>query len=428
VPTTGSVLLVLAILGWTLASAAVLVARRARRSEHAALAVADEHRAEREATEGRLGALAAIDAQTGLLNHRSFHQRLEEEVGRALRHERPLSIVVLDLDRFKEINDRHGHPAGDRVLAEAARRITGVARVGEHVARVGGEEFALILPDADGVGGFAAAERVRQAIAARPFEDVGPLTISAGVCALATAGSAGELYRLADVALYWAKAHGRNMTFRYTPEVAVELQPAEELHGATDRARALASLRSLGGLVDDRHPSTTGHAERVAALAHALALEAGWTADRAQRLRDAALVHDVGKVALREEVLLKTEPLDEHERAHVETHAPIGARIVASVLDLEQVRWVRGHHERWDGTGYPDRLCGEEIPDGAALLALADAWDAMRSDRWYQSARDAEDALGEVRREAGRQFAPDAAKLLEGLAATGRLRRMTGVR
>ncbi|PTL58660.1 diguanylate cyclase [Paraconexibacter algicola] len=421
-------LLVVALAGWGLAAAGALVALRAHRAARHAEREAQAHRAQREETEGRLGAIAAIDAQTGLLNHRAFHQRLEDEVGRALRHERPLSVVVLDLDHFKAINDRHGHPAGDRVLAEAAARITAIARVGEHVARVGGEEFALILPDADGVGAFAAAERLRQAIAARPFAEVGTLTVSVGVCALSTAGSATELYRLADVALYWAKDHGRNMTFRYTPEVAAELQPQRERDGASDRARALASLRALGTLVDDRHPSTVGHAERVAALAHALALEAGWSPDRAQRLRDAALVHDVGKVALREEVLLKTAQLDSDERAHVQTHAMIGARIASSVLDEEQLRWIRGHHERWDGTGYPDGLAGDAIPDGAALLALADAWDAMRSDRWYQRSRDPSGALAEVRREAGRHFAPGAARLLEGLAATGRLRRMTGVR
>ncbi len=421
-------LLVLAIVGWALACAGAVLALRARRGEQEAHRLAAVHRADREATEGRLGTLAAIDAQTGLLNHRSFHQRLEEEVGRAMRHGRPLSIVVLDLDRFKEINDRHGHPAGDRVLAEAAARITVLARTGEHVARVGGEEFALILPDADGVGAFAAAERIRQAIASRPFADVGPLTISAGVCALSTAGSATELYRLADVALYWAKAHGRDMTFRYTPEVAAELQPAADLDATSDRARALASLRALGGLVDDRHHSTRGHADRVAALAHALALEAGLTPDAAQRLRDAALVHDVGKVALRDEVLLKATALDREEREHVQTHAAIGARIVSGVLDDEQVMWVRGHHERWDGTGYPDRLAGAHIPEGATLLGLADAWDAMRSERWYQAARDADDALAEVRREAGRHFAPEAVLHLEGLAVTGRLRRMTGVR
>jgi len=425
-PTFSSVVVVLLIVASSLtAVTAAVLAVCWRRRALAAEAHAEGRVADLRASADRLELLAAVDGLTGVLNHRGFHQRLEEEIARAVRHRRPLSLVVLDLDHFKQINDMHGHPAGDRVLAETAARLVALARVGEHVARVGGEEFALILPDANGVGAFAAAERMRNGIAARPFADVGAVTISAGVCEMQVAGSAGELYRLADTALYWAKAHGRNLTFRYTPQVALELDHNEG-PAMAERARAIASLRALATLVDRRHPSTERHTERVAALAHALALEAGWSPDRAQRLRDAALVHDVGKVALREDVLMKAQPLDAEELAHLQTHAAIGARIAGTVLDEEQVAWIRAHHERWDGGGYPAGLRGSAIPDGARLLTVADAWDAMTSDRWYQAPLDADAALDEVLAQAGRHFAPDATRLLEGLAASGRLRRIAG--
>lgn len=415
----------LVISSWALTFLAGGLAWTWRREAHAATSLAERRLRHRRESEARLEALAAVDGLTGLSNHRSFHDRLAGETARAERHERNLSVAILDVDHFKQINDRFGHPAGDRVLTETAERLRGLVRNGEHLARVGGEEFALVLPDVDGVGAFAAAERIRRAIASTPYEGVGSVTLSAGVCDLVTAGSAGELYRLADRALYWSKAHGRNLTFRYTPEVADELEHRSAT-SEVQRPDTIANLRALVALVADRHPSTQHHAERVAAIAHALALEAGWDPERAHRLRDAALVHDVGKIALREEVLFKHGPLDQGDLAHIRTHPLIGARIAARALDPEQASWVRCHHERWDGTGYPAGLRGATIPDGAQLLGLADAWDAMTSDRWYRAARDHEQALTEIARQAGLHFAPDAARRLVELAESGRLGRIAG--
>lgn len=168
------------------------------------------HRAE-------LERLATSDSLTGLLNHRVFHELLAAEIARAKRHHRPLSIALLDLDHFKDINDRHGHPTGDRTLREAADRLRPLVRQGEHLARVGGEEFAWILPYATGAQAYAAVERVRTSIAASPFPDVGTVTLSGGVCTLADAGDAERLYHFADQALYQAKQQGRNRTCRHNP-------------------------------------------------------------------------------------------------------------------------------------------------------------------------------------------------------------------
>jgi len=172
---------------------------------------------DRRRQEAELARQASSDDLTGLLNRRAFEGRLAEEVGRAKHEDRPLSVALLDLDHFKAVNDAHGHPAGDRVLVAAAKRLRGVARAADHLARVGGEEFAWILPGTDAIDAFEAVERARHAIVDTPFGELGPVTLSIGLCQLADAGSAGELYRLADVALYAAKSRGRNRSVRHLP-------------------------------------------------------------------------------------------------------------------------------------------------------------------------------------------------------------------
>jgi diguanylate cyclase (GGDEF)-like protein len=362
-----------------------------------------------------LTTLASVDGLTGLLNQRSFKERLGVEVQAARRHGRPLSLALLDVDHFKRVNDVYGHAVGDQVLAEVARRLTAAARAGETIARVGGEEFAWVLPATEGVNAHAAAERARRAVSARPFPVVGRLTLSAGVAELgAPAGDAEELFRLADVALYWAKGRGRDTSLRYSPELARSCSEAAERAGR-EREQALAGIRALAAIVDEKSPATHGHSERVAELARMLALACGWSHDRAALLREVALVHDVGKIGLADAILLKPGPLDPEERRLIRAHPVVGARMVEGLLSDEQASWLRHHHERFAGGGYPDGLRGLRIPLGARLLAIADAWDAMTSDRVYQRARTPAEALEECRREAGGHFCP------QGVAALGRL-------
>ncbi len=176
--------------------------------------------------EAELQRLAAQDPLTGLANHRVFHEQLANELSRAKRHARPLSVAVLDLDRFKQVNDTFGHPVGDQVLREAAERLRSLVRDGELLARLGGDEFAWILPDADRSGALLAAERARIAISASPFAHAGRLTVSAGVCELAAGGDAGQLYALADLELYRAKRGGRDQASGYNPNLRDRQQQA----------------------------------------------------------------------------------------------------------------------------------------------------------------------------------------------------------
>ncbi len=358
-----------------------------------------------------LDAQAARDPLTGLPNHRVFHERLASEVARALRHGRSLSIALVDLDHFKLINDAHGHQSGDQVLVEVGARLRALARAEDVVGRVGGEEFAFILPETDALTAYGVAERARSAIAAAPFGDAGHLTASVGVCDLTHTTSAAELFRLADGALYWAKAHGRDVTYLYSPEVVHELS-AEERAERLERAQALAALRALARAVDAKDRSTREHSTRVAALSHALAQQLGWSRDEARDLRRAGLLHDVGKIGVPDAILLKPGALTDDEMARVRGHATLGAEIVGELLPPEQVAWVRHHHERWDGGGYPAGIAGAAIPEGARVIAVADAWDVMRSDRPYRAALDAETAMEQMRSLAGVQFCPSCVNAL----------------
>ncbi len=356
--------------------------------------------------------LAAVDALTGLANHRTFHERLRTEVEQARRHHRGLALVVMDLDRFKRVNDIHGHQMGDRVLEQAARVLEDESRTGELVARVGGEEFAMLLPHAGGEEAFRAAERIRRAIAAAHFPAVGSMTMSAGVADITQAPDAEALYHLADGALYLAKHRGRDMVLRYSPETS-ETLPGRDEAERMERQQALVSIRMLARSVDARSPGSRRHSERMGDLCAEIAEALGWSPERAALLREAGLVHDVGKIGVSEAILLKPGPLTPEESELVREHAELGARIVREALTPEQVSWVRGHHERWDGKGYPDALTAEECPEGARIMALADAWDVMTSDRTYTSGRlSADDALAECRKHSGSQFWPPAVEAL----------------
>lgn len=368
----------------------------------------------------QLAQLAFTDHLTGLYNQRAFSDRLEEEVRRCRRYNRPLSLIVFDLDHFKLVNDTHGHEAGNRVLAEFATRLVAMRRGSDVVARVGGEEFAWMLPETDGRSSMIAAERARALIAETPFLGIGRLTTSVGICALEDAADAQELYRHADLALYWAKAAGRNTVVRYSPDL-VALQPGEENTHRLESAKTLAAIRALAGAVDAKDPSTQRHSERVAELAGQLAGVRGWDPARIVLLHSAALVHDVGKIGVPDSILLKPGKLTDDEYERVKTHAALGAEIVADLLSREQVLWIRHHHERHDGRGYPDGVAGSEITEGAALMAVADAWDAMTVARPYGSPRPIAEAIDEVRRGSGAQFVPVAVEALLALHERGAL-------
>jgi diguanylate cyclase (GGDEF)-like protein/PAS domain S-box-containing protein len=358
------------------------------------------------------------DPLTGLANHRQFQERLSEEVSRARRHGRSLALGLIDIDRFRRVNERFGHEAGDQVLVTISGLLQSAARDGDMLARVGGEEIAWLMPETEAMEAWTAVDRARELVARTTIGEVGTVTVSAGVCDLAQAGSAGELQRLAEGALYWAKQHGRDVAFLYSPKVVEELS-AQERADRLQRLQALQSIRVLARAVDAKDSSTRQHSERVAELAVAIGAALGWEGEALVRLREAGLVHDVGKIGVPDRILFKPGRLTREEYEEIKQHARIGAEMVVDVLTPEQVDWVRGHHERWDGSGYPGGIKGEQIPLGARILALADSWDVMTSVRPYHEPLSTEEALAECRRCAGGQFSAEVVDALESLVRAG---------
>jgi diguanylate cyclase (GGDEF)-like protein/putative nucleotidyltransferase with HDIG domain len=357
--------------------------------------------------------LALTDPLTGLGNHRHFHERLERELQHANERNLPLTLCFVDVDDFKRINDRFGHPAGDRVLSQLAARLR---QTGE-AFRLGGDEFALLLPGYGESAALTAASSVIERIAALDLEQVGSVTVSAGVAISPQhAADRDELIRLADSALYWAKEYGKNRVRAYRPDV-IELAELKRLASGPDRAARFRAAASLARAVDARDVYTGSHSQRVAELAARTARRLGLPDEEVELTRLAASLHDLGKLAIPEEILRKPGPLTEPERIVLERHPQIGFRMLESLGVDPVADWVLHHHERWDGSGYPDGLSGERIPLGARIIFVADAYDAMISERVYRRRVSPEEAVAELDRCAGTQFDPDVvAALAEELA------------
>ena len=346
--------------------------------------------------------LALTDPLTGLGNHRHFHERLQRELLNAEEQARPLTLCLVDIDDFKRINDRFGHPSGDRVLSQISTRL----RQGGEAFRLGGDEFALLLADHDEATALTAAQSIVERISTVDFDHIGQVTVSAGLATFPVQGHGrDELIRLADSALYWAKEHGKNRVRLYRPDI-VELAELKRLAAGPDKAARYRAAASLAKAVDARDTYTGSHSERVTELAARVAVRLGLDAEQVELTRLAASLHDLGKLAIPEELLRKPGTLTDSERLVLQRHPQIGFRMLDSLgVDLI-AHLVLHHHERWDGTGYPDGLSGEQIPLGSRIIFVPDAYDAMTSDRIYRPRRSSRAALAELERCAGTQFDP----------------------
>lgn len=347
--------------------------------------------------------LALTDPLTGLGNHRHFHERLQHDLERAQTEGFALTLCLLDIDNFKQVNDRYGHPVGDRVLAQVAARL----RQGGEAFRLGGDEFALLLARRDEHEGLSIARSVLERIAETDLDIVEVLSMSAGVATYPQHGvERNELVRVADSALYLAKEQGKNTVRVYRPDV-IELAELRRLAEGPDRAARLRAAASLAHAVDARDAYTGSHSYMVGELAARVAKCMGLDSEAIELTRLAGSLHDLGKLAIPEEILRKPGPLNEAERLVLERHPQIGYRMLDS-LGVEPVAtWVLHHHERWDGNGYPDQKSGGEIPLGARILFVADAYDAMTTDRVYRGRLSHDRAIAELERCAGTQFDPD---------------------
>ena len=334
------------------------------------------------------------DSLTRLSNRRHFISGFEA----ALAAGEPSGLLMLDVDHFKRINDEHGHAAGDTVLVEVAGRIERSIRDGDAAARWGGEEFIVRLPgiaDDDSLRRIAAElSRAVSSVPVQLAEGAITVTVSIGATRSSERGEGtAVLIEQADEAMYNAKHSGRNTT-----RLAGDPTPASQSEepDAVNIAVALALAASL------REGAPARHAEQVGDLAAATARLLGLPPSTVLTCRLAGLLHDVGKVAIPDAILTKPEPLSDHEWERMRTHPIVGESLVRRVPGLaDSALGVRHHHERWDGAGYPDGLRGEEIPLEARIVAAADAFFSMVSDRPYRRRRTRQLALNELRRSAG---------------------------
>jgi diguanylate cyclase (GGDEF)-like protein/putative nucleotidyltransferase with HDIG domain len=353
---------------------------------------------------GQLADAARTDPVTGLHNRRGFEEAMSVEIERARRGGHRVTLLMGDLDHFKRVNDRLGHAAGDAALARVGAILAGGKRQIDYAARAGGEEFAVILPDTDEHEAYVVAERLRTAVEAEFAGELVPITFSFGIATHPEHGpSADALVESADRALYAAKELGRNRAVIFSPEIA-----SAPAGSAAVRAREvqLETLLALAEALDLRDAGTGDHSQTVGRYCAALARELDLPPARSERVRLAGVLHDIGKVGLSDAVLRKPGPLDDDEWAEMRRHPEMGARILGS-SEFDDIRpWVLAHHERWDGAGYPAGIRGEEIPLEARIVAVADAFEAMTSDRTYRPAVGRDAALAELRRCAGSQFDP----------------------
>ncbi|GAB4150704.1 MAG: diguanylate cyclase [Planctomycetota bacterium] len=384
--------------------------------------------------------LAVTDYLTGLYNRRFAHQQLSQEMARAQRYKDPLTLLLVDIDHFKRINDTYGHAAGDRILIELSRLMTNLLRTIDVPCRYGGEEFLVILPNTSLSQGKVAAKRILTEVAESIFsyegEDI-PVTVSIGLASTEENFPLHfqELIRQADMAMYKAKTAGRNRLCIYSSSAKEEMveifsfQPEGRLEELSFRIlelrsslkeTAIAAIQSLVNAVGTRDSGMLEHLREVAYHARQIAMNMGMSEEEVETVFRAALLHDIGKLGVPDSILLKKEPLTSFEWRVLEQHPALGARILSPLGFMKaEAAMIKAHHERYDGLGYPEGLKGDEVPTGAYVVALADAYAFMTTRQPYREPKSHVEALGEINKLAGRQFHPDVVLAFMRYAASG---------
>jgi diguanylate cyclase (GGDEF)-like protein len=367
------------LFGFGLAAAVLVILGNAARRRDVALQLAEERWGENQRLLAASRQEAHTDSLTSLPNRRALMRDLDSQLTKAS-HERPMLLALFDLNGFKQYNDMFGHPAGDALLARLGHSLQRAVDGSASAYRLGGDEFC-VLARADASGGAAIA--VRAANALSETGEAFTITCAHGTVSLPReAPSTSEALQLADQRMYERKV-GRPSALRESTDVLLTV-------------------------LAERSPGLIEHISEVAQLSSMLARSLGLSGAEVDRIKLAAELHDVGKVAIPDAILNKPGPLDEAEWEFIWRHPAIGERILAAAPSLAHTAEIaRSHHERYDGTGYPDGLAGEEITLGASIIAVCDAFAAMTSERPYSDAITVAEALSELRRCSGAQFHPD---------------------
>ena len=363
---------------------------------------------------------AVMDSLTNLYNHRYFIEQLQK-LTKDLRSQM-VSLIIINIDMFALFNEIYGHYAGDIVLQKVSDAIKFVNGEKGTVCRYGGDVFAIILPYVDARSAYELSERIRERVEvtsmAKGDEITRNITISSGICSAPTIASDDkDLIAKATAALRYAKMTGKNKSVIFNPEIH-----DQKMNDSASDEMNMATIYALTAAIDAKDHYTFGHSQRVAQYATAIAKEAGADKEEVEMIRQASLLHDIGKIGIPEHILTKFTRLDDEEYEIMKMHVDMSITIIKYLPSFSHViPAVVGHHERWDGSGYPRRIKGENIPFAARCIAVADAFDAITSNRHYKTHLSIDYALDEIEGNAGKQFDPILAKIFVRLVRSGEL-------
>ena len=382
----------------------------------------------------RLRQAAITDGLTGLYNHDYLNAVIDRELNRARRYGGDLSLLMLDLDFFKAINDTYGHLVGNATLIEVAHILRDAVRDTDFVGRFGGEEFVIVAPETNLSDAAALADRIRLGISdTLRIEALSEhtLTVSIGVAGIddVRVRSSADLVDLADRALYVAKRTGRNRVATTTDlpgeDTGSLMIDDDEVETLRKRVAILStqtknvyvqSVASLLQVLDEKDRYTAKHSLNVSHYGMQIARAMDLSESVALSIRNAGLLHDIGKVGIPDSILTKPGPLTLAEAAIMRRVPMISVRIIDHLGILEsEVHIIRHQREYFDGSGYPEGLHGQQIPVGARVILVANAFDAMTTDRTYHQRVSIDQALENLRKGAGSQFDPQIVKTLEQL-------------
>lgn len=355
-----------------------------------------------------LKSLANEDGLTGVYNHRFFHDILRLKIISCEKEKTPISVIFIDIDYFKHYNDLYGHQKGDEVLRIIGSLLKNSIRKEDVVARYGGEEFSIILPDTSEKDAIPIAEAIRKKIEETYFEGEenqpnGRLTVSMGISVYPEkAKNDVELIKSADDALYRAKFFKKNRVETYTSILDELKQDIEEEH-----IDLITSIKTLISVINAKDKYTYAHVERVVVYCRMLADKLKLSEEDKKTLIYGAYMHDIGKMSIAKDILIKKMPLTSEEWEELKLHPANGVEIIKPVKSLENIMpLILYHHERYDGKGYPDNLKGKDIPYLVRILTVVDSFDAMTSNRPYNKRKTYKEAIDELKRCSDSQFDP----------------------